>query len=347
MSDQSGTSQDSTRPLGLPIALDLLGIVAAVVATGVVIFTPLIRTTPLRIVLGIAFVLFVPGYAFIAALFPEKSVGNKSDPASGIDGIERVALSFGSSIALVPLVGILLDYTPWGIRLVPIFVSLAGLTLGLTAIAMVRRRQLPPTQRGQIPTGWTQWIRGKLFEPDDRIDLVLNTALIVSVLLAISSVGYAITAPSQGESFTEFSLLTENENGELVADDYPTNFTVGESQSLVVSATNQEGHSMNYTIVVELQQVTASDGTFQAQETDRLYLFTPQIQAGETWRRAHLITPSITGERLRLQYRLYRGSPSVEEDTEPYRSLHLWVSAANMTTAQSNSTVKDSTPEDT
>jgi uncharacterized membrane protein len=203
-------------------------------------------------------------------------------------------------------------------------------------IAIARRRQLPPTQRVQILTGWTQRIRDKLFEPDNRTDLALNVALIVSVLLATSSVGYAITAPSQGESFTEFSLLTENENGELVADDYPTNFTVGESQSLVVSATNQEGHSMNYTVVVELQQVAVSGGTIQVQDTAQLHRFTPQIQDGENWRHEHLITPGMTGERLRLQYRLYRGSSSVDIGAESYRSLHLWISVANRTTSHSN-----------
>jgi len=30
------------------------------------------------------------------------------------DGIERVALSFGLSIAIVPLIGLVLNFTPWG-----------------------------------------------------------------------------------------------------------------------------------------------------------------------------------------------------------------------------------------
>jgi len=345
MSDQSGTSQASLRLLGFPIDLDLQAVVPAVVATGVVIFAPLIRTTPLRIAFGLAFVLFIPGYTLIAALFPEHSAANESEPASGIDGLERVVLSFGSSIALVALLGILVALTPWGIGLVSIFVSLASLTLVLTAAAVVRRRHLSPTQRVQISTDWTQRIRGELFEPDDRIDLVLNVALIISILLAVSSVGYAVMAPPQGESFTEFSLLTENESGELVADNYPTNFTVGESESLVVSARNQEGHAMNYTIVVELQQVTVSNGTIQVQETERLHRFTPQIKAKETWRRPHLITPSMTGDRLRLQYRLYRGSPSMDADAEPYRSLHLWISVANRTAVQSRLTLKGATQD--
>lgn len=41
-----------------------------------------------------------------------------------IDGIERAALSFGLSVALVPLLGIILDKTPYGIRLPSILASL-------------------------------------------------------------------------------------------------------------------------------------------------------------------------------------------------------------------------------
>jgi len=65
-------------------------------------------------------VLFLPGYALIAALFPSKN---------DLDGIERLALSFGLSIAVVPLIGLGLNFTPFGIRLVPIIVSLSVFTL--------------------------------------------------------------------------------------------------------------------------------------------------------------------------------------------------------------------------
>ena len=54
-------------------------------------------------------VLFLPGFTLIKTLFPTRE----------IDNIERTALSIGMSLALVPLVGLLLNYTPWGIRLTP------------------------------------------------------------------------------------------------------------------------------------------------------------------------------------------------------------------------------------
>jgi hypothetical protein len=87
----------------------------------------------LRWVFGSVFVLFVPGYVAVEALFPK---------GRELDSIERFALSVGLSLALVPLVGLVLNYTPWGIRLTPIMTSLIILTIGLAAIAFARRYRL-------------------------------------------------------------------------------------------------------------------------------------------------------------------------------------------------------------
>jgi len=86
-----------------------------------------------RWVLGSVFVLFIPGYVAVEALFPK---------GRELDGIERLALSIGLSLALVPLVGLLLNYTPWGIRLDPIMISLTILTVGLALVAFARRFRL-------------------------------------------------------------------------------------------------------------------------------------------------------------------------------------------------------------
>ena len=131
---------------------DLSAMVVLVVLTNIAVFAPVIRDTPLRIPIGLVFVLFVPGYAFIAALFPEEgespTEGEDGDreteeselaasSRSGIDGIERVALSFGLSIAIVPLIGLVLNFTPWGIRLTPIMLGVSGFTLLAVAVGRI------------------------------------------------------------------------------------------------------------------------------------------------------------------------------------------------------------------
>ena len=83
-----------------------------------------------RYVFGAVAVLYFPGYTLIEALYPKKE---------DLDDLERLALSIGLSLALVPLVGLLLNYTPWGIRLDPIVISLSILGVALALIAAVRK----------------------------------------------------------------------------------------------------------------------------------------------------------------------------------------------------------------
>lgn len=93
----------------------------------------------IRYILGALFILWLPGYAFIKALFPVQLPLKTSD--RNLDIIERVALSSGMSLALVPIVGLLLNYTPWGIRLTPITLSLTALTLTFATAATIREYQ--------------------------------------------------------------------------------------------------------------------------------------------------------------------------------------------------------------
>ena len=83
----------------------------------------------LRWILGLLFVLFLPGYAALQALFP----------AAELDGLDRVILSIAVSIILDMLSGLVLNFSPWGIRLVPILLLLGAETLCLSSVAVVRQ----------------------------------------------------------------------------------------------------------------------------------------------------------------------------------------------------------------
>jgi len=97
----------------------------------VIYFTPPeLPFLALRWALGSAFVLFIPGYVTLQGLYPRDRT---------IDSAERIALSVPVSLVLVMLVGLLLNYTPEGIRLTPILISLTILTVGLAAMALTRR----------------------------------------------------------------------------------------------------------------------------------------------------------------------------------------------------------------
>jgi uncharacterized membrane protein len=87
-------------------------------------------------------ILFLPGYCLIAALFPKYG---------DIDLIERIALSFGLSIAVVTLIALWLNFTPFGIRLDPILIALTVFSLVMILIAHFRRALLPSEERFKVP----------------------------------------------------------------------------------------------------------------------------------------------------------------------------------------------------
>jgi len=91
------------------------------------------QTFPLiyiRYVFASIFLLYLPGYTLVEVLFPKKD---------DMGGLERFALSVGMSVAIAPLIGYVFNFTPWGIRLEPILVSLIILTISLSSLALIRK----------------------------------------------------------------------------------------------------------------------------------------------------------------------------------------------------------------
>ncbi|NJE05677.1 DUF1616 domain-containing protein [Thermococcus sp. M36] len=200
----------------------------------------------LRKILGLAFILFFPGYTFITALFPNRKE---------LDNLERLALSFGLSIAIVPLIGLGLNYTPWGIRLTPILVSLTLFNITLAAAAIYRR------EKAFDP--WVPWITleriKKELEWDEssRLDKALTIILIVAILTSIGTLAYVITHPKPGEAFTEFYIL----GPEGKAADYPTELKAGQDGTVIIGIVNHEHRNVTYYVQIWLVNLTWDNTT--------------------------------------------------------------------------------------
>ena len=117
------------------------------------IYLPLLTDTTLRIVLTLPLILIIPGYCLIAALFPKKGE---------IDLPERIMLSIGLSLAVVPLIGLGLNFTPWGIRLEPLVISLTLFTWVMIVVTHYRRAILPSEERFRV--SFSAILRGILRE---------------------------------------------------------------------------------------------------------------------------------------------------------------------------------------
>jgi uncharacterized membrane protein len=91
---------------------------------------------PLRNVVGIVVVLYLPGYSIIKALYPV-SVPFKTQ-SNMLDAIERIALGLGLSLAVVPVISFALYYLPSGLSLIPLSESILFITCILATLAIWR-----------------------------------------------------------------------------------------------------------------------------------------------------------------------------------------------------------------
>ena len=190
--------------------------------------------------MGLPLVLFLPGYALIAALFPRKD---------DLDGIERIALSFGLSIAITPLLGLGLNYTPFGIRLTPILIVLSVFTISLAISTWVRRSRIREGDRFVVDFGALfKSIKDSFKTTDSKADKILTAILIISIVLALSVTVYVIAVPKEGEKFTEFYVLGPGG----MAEDYPTNLTVGEEGEVFIGVVNHEYAAVTYQLELKV-----------------------------------------------------------------------------------------------
>lgn len=201
----------------------------------VVLFSP--SNVP-RVILGIPFLLFFPGYTLVLALFPRRE---------GLSGLERVALSFALSIAIVPLIGFILNYTQWGIALEPVLYSIAGFIVVVSAIAWFRQSGLPEQDRLRIGFG--------LALPGSGGEKALSVLLALTIVAALGSLVYVIAVPKTGESFTEFYLL----DADGQTQNYPRQLVVGDKGQVIVGISNQEQATVTYRVEVSIDGVNNSD----------------------------------------------------------------------------------------
>ena len=190
----------------------------------------------LRIILGIPFIFFIPGYILIFTLFPIKKTN------TGINFIERIALSIGFSIAIVPTIGLALNYTSTGIQLESIFLCIFVFVLGIGALGMYRWFNLDPSERFIINFDIPK------LKSKNKTDLFLNILIVFSLITATVIATYVLITPQQKEKFTEFYLLGSSQN----STDFPRNISAGENYSVIIGVANHEYRTIDYTIEVWL-----------------------------------------------------------------------------------------------
>ncbi|MFC7096429.1 DUF1616 domain-containing protein [Halobaculum marinum] len=279
-----------------------------------VVFTPLGEWRPLALVVGLPFVLLVPGYALVSAVFPR---ADETKPAEGGGWLSRLVLSVAGSVMAVTVVGVALEFTVWGFQREAVVGLLAALTLAAAVVAWYRRRQVSPDARAGASVSAVRDRAHTAVAGDGPVGVVL-TLLVVAV--AVGGVAVVVADTTSSGTATEFYILGETESGELVAGNYPRNLTVGERATVGIGVGTTRLNGFDGSVVASLERVSVDSETATVTESRQLGSFEVSVASGKTVVRRHTIQPQMVGERLRLTYRLYeRGSES------PFRRIQIWL----------------------
>jgi uncharacterized membrane protein len=309
---------------------DLRLVVGLVMAATLVLLVP---GVPWQVewMFGFPLLLLLPGYAAVAALFPERPGASAEGPGTP-DWPARFGLSLVGSTIVVAVVGIL--FASQGLvrlTLAPAVLSIGALTLLAVGIAQVRRKPLRRDRHADPVAGASGFAAGT-FGTSGAQSLVLG----LSVVLLVSTLAFAGTSPAE-DPYSEVYLT--GGDGVGPTNEYQT-MVAGEDNTISLTVENHEGEPTTYTVVVTMERMdgsadgtnasggsadgaNASDGT-----TVELHRYEATVEPGQRWTRRHEIEPAVAGERVRVHYYLYRGdAPATPDASSAYR--HLWLSVSN------------------
>jgi uncharacterized membrane protein len=171
-----------------------------------------------------------------------------------------------------------------------------------------------------------------LFPPGGkRIGRLLNSVLAIVAIVAIITTAFVIAFPKQGERFSEFYILGENQK----ASDYPDQVIAGKTYPLYIGVGNQELRTVAYTIEtwslqVEFDNVTNTSHLVTMDLMDRLPLVLAQ---NETRLTPYDLSVRRTGYN-RVEFLLFNESVPAMDVTgsdrinASYRNVHLWVTVS-------------------
>ena len=279
-----------------------------------IIFIP---SSVVRVILGLPFLLFFPGYTLVSALFVKKE---------GINTIEWAALSFGMSIAVVALIGLGLNYTPLGVKLEPVLYFVTAFILVTSGIALLRRVRILKTLQltSDVTLRMPRW-------GDGTFNKSLSLILIIVIFGAIGVLAFTLITPKVGEEYAEFYML--GVNGQ--AQDYPTDYimnnghitqviygkgtvdSISGTGAVTLGIVNHEQQSVDYSLKMTINDKPVKIN-FGGVASDELGPIT--LQQGQKWENAINIVPQFIQDNQKVEFLLYKGTYIT-----PLNTLRLWI----------------------
>ncbi|ELZ24240.1 hypothetical protein C475_13362 [Halosimplex carlsbadense 2-9-1] len=271
------------------------------------------------LVVGVPFVLLVPGYALVAAVFPR--AGETTPRGEGsVSWASRLALSVGGSVVAVGAVSGALDFTVWGFARESVTVGLAAFTVLAATVARYRRARVPAGARVTV----TAEAVGTRLRSIVVGDGVAGAALTVLVLAAaVGAAGVVAEEANSTAETTELFIVGSGPDDQPAAGAHPTNLTVGRPSDVTVGVGVSGPESLDGTVVGHLERVAVEGDTVRVTRQREVARFDVSVAPGDRSLVEHAVTPTRTGDRLRLTYRLYPDGTD-----RPIREAHVWVGVA-------------------
>jgi hypothetical protein len=260
-----------------------LGLACAVAAAGPVLLLVDGIHPLLRVLLALLLVVLAPGYSVMLAACPGPSIA----------GTERLVLSVGVSMALAVLGGLLLNWTPWGLRPESWVVLLSGVTLVAAVVAFARLRKPRTSAR----------VNGRPARSHGRFGIGSVCLVTLAVTIVSATIFLArISADTPIEAgFSDLWMLPDEGAA---------------TQSVRLGVRSQEGTLTSYRLRLDV------DGAPEA-SWDIV-----DLAPGEVWQSTVALPPD-TDRSAVVEARLYRAAESVVGQAKvgdaetPYRRVEL------------------------
>lgn len=256
------------------------------------IFTYLVPLQLLRVLLGIPFLLFFPGFVLLTVIAPERDDMSTTD---------RIVLSLVLSIVADSFIGFILHYTASGITLESVLFSMTIFVVFFIAAGFVRLAMLSREEEAMVD------FSVDTTPASGALNAAFLTLMAVVVIGALVAGVYFALAPKSDESFTQFYIVKQD-RGALYS---PAESSAGDRASVVVGITNNEGDRVDY-------RVRATVNGERYTEIDSIAL-----NHGQQWQEEITFPVPASGEK-QIEFLLFKN-----QENEPYlNSLRLWISPA-------------------
>jgi len=209
--------------------------------------------------------------------------------------IFAVSLLLFPLIVILPIISLILNYTPWGIQPFPILVGTFLFITAMTAIGWYRQRGL----REEEKLTYVLEIKLSRWRDLDRPGRTLVIIMAIAVLTVTTSLIYAINTPDREDTYTEF-----------YTSELPREVKTGQPVHVTVVVLNHEHQPAEYKVDI------ISDGNVISSLT------TGTLEHEEQWQKETDFSLTAPGEAQKVEFYLY-----MDTSSEPYfeEPLHIYV----------------------